>query len=215
MIGSLVKNHTHNISPANEKMAEIKSTMELVMERAARFGKASPEELAQEEGRKLGMQLSASYLDGSETSLVALLEQQDPAGQMTIRHGMLDAMLRNIALARDEHQLARVERALNGLVELGGNAGDLRTICGELQQIISQYGQHREQLQGRLEEQVRMQYEQVLAQQTGMDTAGLNIDPTMQPKFKEEWGRIEAELVGQYGQALEQHKTLLTQRLGV
>ncbi|NOQ45619.1 MAG: hypothetical protein GQ559_02945, partial [Desulfobulbaceae bacterium] len=44
-------------------MAEIKSTMDLVMERAARMGMATSEELQQEEARKTGMQLTAAYLN--------------------------------------------------------------------------------------------------------------------------------------------------------
>ncbi len=51
-------------------MAEIKSTMDLVMERAARIGKASSVDLQQDEARKKGMQLTAGYLEGSFNSLV-------------------------------------------------------------------------------------------------------------------------------------------------
>ena len=51
-------------------MAEIKSTMDLVMERAARIGKASSEDLQQDEAQKKGMQLTAEYLEGTLTSLV-------------------------------------------------------------------------------------------------------------------------------------------------
>ena len=44
-------------------MAEIKSTMELVMERAARMGRASEEEIEREELRREGMRLAAGFLD--------------------------------------------------------------------------------------------------------------------------------------------------------
>ena len=35
------------------------------------------------------------------------------------------------------------------------------------------------------------------------------IDPTMEPQFKDQWARLEADLDGQYGQALEQFKAQL------
>ena len=58
-----------------------------------------------------------------------------------------------------------------------------------------------------------MQYEHILAQQGGMGAGSMKIDPTMQPKFQEEWTRIESELISRYTEALEQHKANLTQRL--
>ncbi len=194
-------------------MAEIRSTMDLVMERAARMGKATSEELAREEARKKGMHLAAEYLDGTGTSLAGLLNEQPPADQMAIRGGMLEALLRNIILPRDDVARKRSEKAVAGILELGGGAGDLEAICREMEHITAQYGQHRQQLRRQLEDQVRMQYEQLMAQQPELAREDIRIDPTLQPKFQEEWGRVKAELDSQYNQALEQHKDLLRQRL--
>ncbi len=196
-------------------MAEIKSTMELVLERAAKMGKASNEEIAQDTAKKEGMQLMAAYLDGKEGSPAKLLADHDPNRQSTIRLGMVEALLRNIFLPRDELAQQRTEQATRGILDLAGGAGDIVSICQEMQHIIGQYRQHREQLYQQLEEQMRMQYEQIMAQQMGGQTEGLNIDPTMQPKFKEEWARVETELDNQYNQALNQHRNQLKQRLGV
>jgi len=54
---------------------------------------------------------------------------------------------------------------------------------------------------------------QLLSRQTGAAAGDLQVDPTRQPKFQEEWARVETELDGQYNQALDQHKQLLKQRL--
>lgn len=196
-------------------MAEIKSTMELVMERAARMGKASSKEIAEDEAQKEGMRFVAAFLDGKGNAPAAILAELDPARQAAIRTGMLQSLLRNIFLPRDEHARERTELATRAVLDLAGGAGDIGAICQDMQHIIGQYGQHREQLRGQLEEQVRMQYEQVLAQQMGGQAEGLNIDPTMQPKFREEWARVEAELDSQYNQALNQHREQLKQRLGI
>ena len=196
-------------------MAEIKSTMELVLERAAQMGKATSEEVEQDAAKKTGMQLAAAFLDGKEESPSKLLAEQEPARQMAIRLGMAETLLRNLFLPRDEHAQERTERATRGLLDLAGGAGDIVSICQEMQHIIGQYRQHREQLRGQLEEQMRMQYEQAMAQQTGGQAAGMNIDPTTQPKFLEEWARVEAELDSQYNQALNQHREQLKQRIGI
>ena len=196
-------------------MAEIKSTMELVLERAARMGKATSEEIEQDEAIKEGMHLIVPYLDGKGEPPSKLLADQEPARQTAIRLGMARTLLRNLFLPRDEHGQERTEQAARGLLDLAGGAGDIVSICQDMQHIIGQYRQHREQLRGQLEEQIRMQYEQAMAQQMGGQAGELNIDPTMQPKFKEEWARVEAELDAQYNQALNQHREQLKQRLGV
>jgi len=198
-------------------MAEIKSTMELVLERAAQMGKATSEEIEQDAAKKNGMQLVAAFLDGKEESPSKLLAEQEPALQMAIRQGMAETLLRNLFLPRDEQARERTELATRGLLDLAGGAGDIVTICQEMQHIIGQYRGHREQLRGQLEEQMRMQYEQAMAQQMGGQepAEGMNIDPTTLPKFQEEWARLEAELDSQYNQALGQHREQLKQRIGI
>ena len=83
-----------------------------------------------------------------------------------------------------------------------------------MQHILGQYNQHREQLKTQLEEQVKAQYEQLLAQQRGgMPGESVNPELALQAKIKEEWTRLETELSDQYNQALEQHKSTLKERL--
>jgi hypothetical protein len=53
-----------------------------------------------------------------------------------------------------------------------------------------------------------MQIEQLLMRK-GMKADGMQFDPTTEPQFKEQWARLEMDLEGQYGQALEQFKAQL------
>ena len=195
-------------------MAEIKSTMDLVMERAARMSKASNEDLQQEEIQKSGMKLAADFLDGKVESLMTALAEQPQEQQMRIRSGMAETLLRNIFLHRDEIGKERTEKATQGIREISGNAGEIGSICAEMQTILGQYNQHREQLRQQLEDQIRMQYEQILAQQAGMQQAsGMNIERALETKVNEELARMEAELTDQYNQALEQYKNAIKERL--
>lgn len=196
-------------------MAEIKSTMDLVMERAARFGKASREELRQEELRKKGMLLAVDFLEDRIDSLQEAVSARNREDQAAVRRGAAESILRNIFLPRDDIQRQRADRALQGALDLSGGARDAASICRELQTVFDGYDQHREQLRGQLEEQIRMQYEHLLARQAGVQAERIKIDPTLQPKFQEEWGRIEGELNKQYGRALDQLKMQLQQRLGL
>jgi hypothetical protein len=178
------------------------------MERAARMGMATPDEMRHEESLKKGMQSTAEYLNGAKPSLGEILGEYEQAEQASIRKGMLASLLRNLFLPRDEDGSKRIERAIKGIVELNHGSADIAALCQELQTITSQYGQHRKQLYDQLKEQMRMQIEQLLMRK-GMKADTSKIDPTMEPQFKEQWSRLEMDLDGQYGQALEQFKAQL------
>lgn len=195
-------------------MAEIKSTMDLVMERAARMGKASADELESDSVRKQGMKHAAEFLDGTHEQLMDAVEKFPAEQQVTVRTGMVEVLLRNIFLPKDDNARQRTERAAQGLVDLSGGAEDVRAICAEMQNVLGQYHEHREQLKNQLEEQVKAQYEQLMAQQrAGMGEEGGNPELALQTRIKEEWTRLENELTGQYTQTLEQQKSAVQQRL--
>ncbi|PIE59601.1 MAG: hypothetical protein CSA32_03390 [Desulfobulbus propionicus] len=195
-------------------MAEIRSTIDLVMERAAKMGRATPEEMELDSANQKGRQYAAEYLNEKKGPLTEMLAKESSNMQNEVRKGMLDVLLRNLFLARDDPGFERVGCALTGLIELGGGGGDIAGICQELQGIIGQYSKHRKQYYEQLKEQILMQIEQVVAMKTGSSVEGLNIDPTIEPKFKEEWARIEGELNGQYEQVLNQYREQLSMRLG-
>lgn len=196
-------------------MAEIKSTMDLVMERAARMGKASREELRLEEAGKKGVQLAVDYLDGKLNDPLEAIQEQESGLQVPAFKGMAEILLRNVFLPRDEIQKERTEKAVKGIIALEGGSGGIAAICSELTNLVGGYMQHRVQLRGQLEEQVMQQYENLMAQQPEMQRQGVKIDPSRQPKFLEEWSRVEAELSSQYNAALNQVKQQVSQRLGI
>ena len=54
-----------------------------------------------------------------------------------------------------------------------------------------------------------------ITQERGIKVDASKIDPALDPRFAQEWGRIEAELNSQYGQALEQCRSQLSALSGV
>ena len=190
-------------------MAEIKSTLEKVLERAASMGHATQEEIAAEERVKDGMRMGADYLKGNEVDFSSALEQT--SSSVLLKRGVVQAFLRNIMLPRDDDQ-QRVERAMQGLLDLGKGSGDLVSIFTDMKGILDHYLQHKKEIRQQVEDAFRQQMEQAMAQQTGQEGLGMKADPALHPKFQEEWSRIKSDLDTQYNQALDQHKDLVAQR---
>ncbi len=191
-------------------MAEIKSTMELVMERlAAMDSAAAPDELLADEKKKEGMRLAASFLRGEEVSLIAPLAEQSEAVKKYLRAGLVESLLRNIFLPRDEDQQALAERAMLGLLTVAHDDEELVAVFGELKAVLVRYPEHREQLRQQLQEQFA-QHLQQMPQTAGK---GGQMQPEQHPKYQEEWQRATGDLDNQYGRALAQYKELVQKRL--
>jgi len=191
-------------------MAEIKSTLEKVMERVAAMGPASQEDFSGEEITRDGMRLGAGYLRGAEQELASALAKHPEASRKFYLDGVVQVLLRNIVLPRDDDQQT-TERAMQGLLELGKGSRELIEVLGETKEILARFLQHKEQLRQQLESALRQQLEQAMAQQGMQNNLPGTIDPTLHPKFQEEWQRVTDQLNEQYGQALEEHKTFATQ----
>ncbi|MFZ5775937.1 MAG: DUF6657 family protein [Thermodesulfobacteriota bacterium] len=195
-------------------MAEIKSTMEMVMERAARMaGSSTDTTYDSEEQRKEGMRLAAAYMRGELDDPTGRLATLPAERQPATRQGAVEGLLRNIFLAREEEQLQAAEKAMTALLAIGRGEGQLPQVFAEMQRILAGYSQHREQLRQQLEAQFSQQMElmeQNLARQTGMS---MKLQPSQHPKFQEEWSRLQAQLDDQYGRALSQLKAMTEELL--
>lgn len=194
------------------KMAEIKSTMDMVMERAARMAARSVGQPDSQESERTGMRLAAEYIALALEDLGQALAGQASTEQVAVRKGMAQALMRNIVLPRDETLMATSLRAIEGLVGMEQSAADVVAICAELKQILEQYNLHKEQIRKQLEDAVRAQLEQKLGQQESLAGGRMSMDPAMHPMFQKEWVKMKEDLNLQYNQALDQRKEMLTQR---
>ena len=191
-------------------MAEIKSTMDMVLERAAKMAAAATEDVDNEDLVRTGMRLAADFLNQKETDLARLVDAQPPKNQVTVRKGMAQTLLRNIVLPRDEQLQASGKMALQGVLALGGKSGEIKAICQELGQILEQYGQHKEQMTQQLDDAIRAQLEQ---QQQSKGLKGQpSINPAMHPQYREELARMLTSLNNQYNDAMNQRKGMILER---
>lgn len=194
-------------------MAEIKSTMDMVLERAARMAAAAPTTEADNEAlTKKGMRLAADYLNRKEIDLAGELAGQPAKDQADVRKGMAQTLLRNIVLPRSPELQASGELAVQGILALTGKSREIDTVCRELEQILKQYGQHKDQMTQQLEDAIKTQLEQQGAARGQAGQVG-KMNPAMHPQYREELGRMMTGLNNQYNDALDQRKGMILQLL--
>ncbi len=193
-------------------MAEIKSTMEMVLERAARMSERSSGPIVEENVEQDGMKLGANFLDEQIDQLDTALQEQPQEKQTFLRKGIFQTLLRNITLPRSDAAVSRSERAIQGLLQLDSSGATSGT-CQEIGQILGQYNQHKDQVKQQLEEAIRAQLQQQLAQQGQQISDPMSINPAMHPKYAEEMAKATSELNDQYNQALEERKESIRQQL--
>ena len=193
-------------------MAEIKSTMEMVLERAARMAAAAAPVTDDETLVKRGMRLAAEFLNKKDVDLNRELSAQPAAERGEVAKGMAQTLLRNIVLPRTKELQVSGELALQGILALADKKGEAITICRELDQILKQYGQHKDQMTKQLEDAIKAQLEQQSAArgQSGKPAA---VNPAMHPQYREELQRMLTGLNNQYNDAMDQRKAMVLQLL--
>ncbi len=194
-------------------MAEIRSTLDMVMERAARMAARAADVPADQEAEEHGMRLVFEFMNGKQSNLAELLQQEAETDQVAIRRGMAKGLVRNVVIPRDDDLMNSSATALSGLLALSGDAGsEIESACAELTQLLEQYSQHKEQVKQQLEDAIRAQLAQQLQEETGEAANPTQIDPSRHPQYQKEWSQAQANLNEQYTQAFDQRKEILMQR---
>ncbi len=133
-------------------MAEIKSALELALEKAEHYGKASAEEMAAAQYQDQGRQLAVQFFKG-EGDLAADLKKIPAQAQAAAKQAIKEFFLRNIGLPRENALDPRQAQALAGLVLVADNPNNMARLQTELEQLLQQYIQVRsnalQQLKGR------------------------------------------------------------------
>ena len=187
-------------------MAEIKSALELALEKAEQYGKASREEMAESQYRDQGRQLAVRYLKGEadlEADLNGLPAEVQPAARAAVK----EVLLRNIGLPKNGEADERMARALAGLLLVAGNQKAMSRLMAEMEQLLQNFLQVRnnayQQLKARFGAGIgNMQraLEAQLRQKVRLEVEQL-------PQFQEEWRRFQSQLQDQFEPMLDQLKT--------
>ena len=183
-------------------MAEIKSAIEIAMEKADRLGRATKEELETEKWLDHGRRILARYLQGEIEDLKASLSNIPGNELPLVLKGAIEILLRNIILPRDKDQWPNIKKALNGFVELKGSMAN--QIIPRIEQLLESYEQTRNQYYEELKMHMQSQFggiKQAISQQYGTAIAS-EIDVKSLPEFQKEWSRISSEIIDQFDQQL-------------
>ena len=183
-------------------MAEIKSALELALEKAERYGRASKEELTRDQYRDQGRQLAVNFLRNG-LDLDAALAGLAAAAQPEARAAIKEVLLRNIILPRDGEMDPRMAQALEGLLLVAQDKKAMARQKAELEQILQNFLQVRanayQQLKARFGAgigQMQRALEAQMRQKVRLEVEHL-------PQFQEEWRKFQGQLLDQFDPMLE------------
>lgn len=188
-------------------MAEIKSALELALEKAERYGQASKEDLVQDRYKEKGRHLAVQYLKEEDLDLAKELAAFPPEAQSGARQAMQEVFLRNITLPREETLDSRAQRALEGMLLAAGNRKDMARLKMEIDQIWQQFLQARNGAY----QQLKTSFAHTLGNYTRNLEAQLGskvrLEVDQLPEFQQEWRKFEVNLSSQFEPILEDRKS--------
>lgn len=189
-------------------MAEIRSSLEIAMEKADRLGRVSKKELETEKGLDFGRRIAARYLQDEQQDFKADLGDISETMLPLVLKGATEILLRNIVLPKDKEQWSVIKKALDGFMELKGNVAN--DIVFRIEELLKSYEQTRDQYHRQLQSQMQSQLsgiQQAISQQYGMKVNLDDLDSL--PEFQKEWSRLSLEIKEQFEQQLAPLKDYL------
>ena len=191
---------------------EIKSTLEIALEKAEKIGKASKEELEffqlKEEAQKLSAKFLRNEISDFENSLSELLKDKSPQQRKAIYQSIVDVFLKNIVLPKYEYQMDDVKKAFEGLKKIFKKVPEMSKVCQQLEALLREYIMHKEAIYNELLKRFNAgvsALEKALSDQLGTE---VKVNVEEHPQFKEEWNKIKEKLDEEYGKQLEYLKNL-------
>jgi len=189
-------------------MGEIKSALEIAMEKVEKLGEATDEERLRwkyiPEGEKLGVR----YLKEG-CNLVVELGKYEEKVKRYIIEGAADILIRNINLPKNDLTKRNNKRAMEGLKNLKSDKVAVENVYSQLRHLFDHYMGQGEQQRKQAYEALKSEFEarvrQAVQQQLGL-LVGVKIDVEKQPQFQEEWRKIQAQIDSQYYKLLDEYK---------
>ena len=193
-------------------MGDIKSALEIAMEKAERLGKATDEERLRWKYVPEGEKLAARYIK-QDCNLVVELSQYEDNIKKCIIEGVADILIRNINLPNSHLAKRNNRKAMDGLKTVKSDKASVENVYSKMRRIFNHYVGQGEQQRKQAYESLKAEFEakikQALLQQLG-SFVGIKIDVERQPQFQEEWRKIKTQLNSQYVKLLDEYKQELS-----
>jgi len=192
---------------------EIRSSLEIALEKAEKLGKATKEELLWEKQKERALSLVGKLLKGEaphfkEEVSTLLRELNEPFRKRALKT-ILEALLNNLILPRDELHLKEMKDILKALRGLLSELPQLEKILLDTEKMLEEYLQSKEALYQELERRFAASLsalEKAVSEEMG---AKVKLNPEAHPQFQEEWRKVKEHLEAQYGKHLSYIKNLL------
>jgi len=189
-------------------MGDIKSALEIAMEKVEKLGEATEEERLKWQYIPEGERLAARYLR-QDCNLVAELGQYQGDVKKYIIEGAEEILIRNMELPKDDLAKRKNRQAMDGLKIVKGDKVSVENVYSKLRRIFDHYLKQGEQQKKQAYERLKAEFEariqEAIQQQFG-SFVGIRIDVERQPQFQEEWRKIQAQLDSQYVILLDEYK---------
>jgi hypothetical protein len=185
-------------------LAEIKSALELALEKAEQYGRASKEEMELAQYQDRGRQLAVEFLKG-EGDLAADLKSLPPPIQAAARSAIKEVLLRNLGLPRDQVD-PRQDRAMEGMLLVADNPKAMAQLQTEMEQVLQQFLHFRSNALQQLKARFAAGMGQMQQAMEAQYRQPVNVDVERLPQFQEEWLRFKGQLQQQFEPVLENLK---------
>jgi hypothetical protein len=193
-------------------VGDIKSAIEIAMEKAEKIGKATDEERLKWEYVPEGERLAARYLK-QDCNLVAELSQYEEKIKKYVIQGVADILIRNINLPKNNLVKRTNKKAMDGLKIVKGDKASVENVYSKIRRIFEHYVGQGEQQKKQAYESLKAEFEarikQAIQKQLG-SFMGIRIDVESQPQFQEEWRKLLIQLDSQYVMLLDEYKQELS-----
>jgi hypothetical protein len=187
-------------------VAEIKSALELALEKAEQYGRATKEDLLQDKYKEQGRQWAVQFLKEEEVDLEKELAALPPEAQPSSRVAMKEVFLRNITLPKEEAIDSRLDKALEGIMVVATNKKAMARLMQEIDQLMQQFLMARNTAL----QQLKNSFMQTLGNYTRALEAQLKTKVRLEvenlPEFQQEWRKFEGNLLDQFEPVLEDRK---------
>ncbi len=193
-------------------MDDIKSALEIAMEKIEKLGEATDEERLRWKYIPEGERLAARYIK-QDCNLVVELSHYEEKVRRYIMEGAGNILIRNINLPKDDLAKRNNKRAMDGLKNLKSNKVAVENVYSKMRRIFNHYVEQGEQQRKQAYESLKAEFEakvqQAVQQQLG-SLMRVRIDVEKQPQFQEEWRKIQTQLDSQYFKLLDEYKQELS-----
>ncbi len=191
---------------------EIKSALEIAMEKVARMDEPTEEERLKWKHVPEGEQLAARYLKENVNLIAELAPYPEQIKKYVIR-GATEILIRNISLPTSERATRNNKKAMEGIKTLKSDKGGVENVYSRIRHIFNHHAEQGEQQRKQAYEQLKAEFtakvQQAAQQQLGTVT-GARINVERLPQFQQEWHKIQRQMESQYLKLLDEYKQELS-----